>query len=75
MERAQLLSPKDTNFLARAALVHELTGKRDDALEYLRQAFASGYSPDFVKHEPFHAELRNDPGFAAVLVFDDGERP
>ena len=50
------------------ALIHELLGERQRALDYLERALTMGYPPDEVVNEPEFRALRADPSGQALLA-------
>lgn len=60
---ARRLAPMNSRVLFKAALVYEITGKREQALNALDLALQGGYSRDEVRSEPELAELRKDPRY------------
>jgi serine/threonine protein kinase/tetratricopeptide (TPR) repeat protein len=58
--QALRLAPKNVNVLFRSALVYELIGKRDRALNALKAALQGGYSREEIAKSPDLAELRRD---------------
>jgi tetratricopeptide (TPR) repeat protein len=67
-ELAQLGKGKqsDTGTLMKAAIAHELTGNRKEALEYLGMAIRDGHSMHEITREPELAGLRADPNYARI---------
>ena len=61
METALILSPEAGEILAAAAEVHELAGRRDQAVEMAREALENGFPPQRLERNPELAALRNDP--------------
>ena len=52
--------------LFKAALVYELAGKREQALDVLERAILAGYSMHEVANEPELGALRSDPRYAKI---------
>ncbi len=63
---ARRLAPVNPQVLFKAALVYEITGRREQALGALDLALQSGYSMEEAITEPELAELRKDPRFAGL---------
>jgi len=61
METALILSPEAGEILAAAAEVHELAGRRDQAIEMAREALESGFPQQRLERNPELAALRSDP--------------
>ena len=61
--QARRLAPMNPEVLFRAALVDEITGRRDQALGALHLALQSGYSIQEARQEPELKELRKDPRY------------
>lgn len=61
--QARRLAPMNPEVLFKAALVYEITGRREQALGALDLALQSGYSIDEVRTEPELAQLRKDPRY------------
>jgi serine/threonine-protein kinase len=66
--RAKELSANDVTVLLNAALVYELADKRGQALSVLKKYFALSGQQLPVDQEPLFTKLRNDPGYATLLV-------
>jgi serine/threonine protein kinase/Flp pilus assembly protein TadD len=60
INKALRLSPNDSDILFTSALVYEIIGNRNQALEAIDQAVKSGYSIEDVEHEPELGGLRSD---------------
>jgi eukaryotic-like serine/threonine-protein kinase len=56
------------DLLFRAAVVAELTGSRDTALERLQQARLRGYPPHFIDQEPDLVALRRDLRYHQLIM-------
>ncbi len=61
--RALAAAPKDSDTLFTSALVYEIIGHRDKALEAVAAAVAAGYSLEEVEKEPELRSLRTDPRY------------
>ena len=61
-------SPHDRDVLYNAALVYELTNRRDQALLMLDSANKAGYPAEEIRKEPELARLRADPRFARLSL-------
>jgi serine/threonine protein kinase/tetratricopeptide (TPR) repeat protein len=61
-------TPLDRNVLHRAAVVYELTGRREMAFLMLEKAVKAGFSPEVIRKEPELAQLRADPRFAHLQL-------
>lgn len=61
--RAVQAAPGNRDVRFRAAMVHELSGRRENALAELKIAQASGYPPHLISAEPDLIALRRDPRF------------
>ncbi len=66
-------SATEPGALYRLALVFELTGRRDRALEVLARALEGGLSVAEVRRDPELTELRIDPRYHLIMVDHDGE--
>jgi len=64
--RARRLDPMNPEVLFKAALVYELMGRRNQAIDALDLALQEGYSLDEVRREPDLAELRKDPRYGRL---------
>jgi serine/threonine protein kinase/regulator of sirC expression with transglutaminase-like and TPR domain len=60
-------SPKDSDVLFTSALVYEIIGNRNRALEAIDQAVKFGYSIEDVEHEPEFRALRSDSRYQRWL--------
>ncbi len=67
LRRAQELSPNDEQVFQRAAVVHALAGRTNDALTAVERAVAGGVSPRLIVEEEDFAPLRSLPRYAAVV--------
>jgi Tfp pilus assembly protein PilF len=61
-------SPTDVSVQFRSALVNELTGDRDAALQALGGAVRGGYSLVDIRRHPDLARLRTDPRYVDVMA-------
>ena len=66
--KALELAANDVTVLLNAALVYELGHKRGQALAAMKKYFALSGPQQAIDQEPLFAMLRNDPGYAALLV-------
>lgn len=66
LEQARSVAPADPQVQFRSAVVYELTGKREMALEALRSAIQGGYSLEEIRREPELAKLRQDARYTAL---------
>jgi eukaryotic-like serine/threonine-protein kinase len=64
--QARKLAPESWTVLFRAALVYEMAGRRDEALQALEGALKQGCPFAEVQRHPDLAELRRDPRYAAL---------
>jgi len=60
------LGPTDGTVLFRAALVNEELGRRERALEAIKQALHAGYSREEIGKAPALEALRRDPRYARI---------
>jgi serine/threonine protein kinase/Flp pilus assembly protein TadD len=67
IRKARQLTPSNRDVLWNAALVYELAGQRDHALEALKAAIQAGQPLEEVRHEPALANLRKDPRYPRLL--------
>jgi len=65
--RALALAPDDMTVVFTAAVVHELAGRSDRALELLRRARAQGYSVAEIVSHPELQALRQRPDFQKMI--------
>lgn len=65
--KAQSLAPGSRKVLWRSALVHELCGERESALNALAAALRGGHPLDEVSNEPALAGLRADSRFQQLI--------
>jgi serine/threonine-protein kinase len=68
LETARGLAPENMTVLFKSALVHELGGRRDRALECLRAAVERGYPVAEISREPDLEKLRQDVRYTAFVV-------
>jgi tetratricopeptide (TPR) repeat protein len=67
IKKARQLAPANRGVLWNAALVYELGGQRDQALEALKAAIQAGQPLEEVRREPALANLRKDPRYGALV--------
>jgi tetratricopeptide (TPR) repeat protein/TolB-like protein len=67
LAEAHAKSPKSGEILFNAAIIAELSHRRQQALAELRAALKNGYSRNLVEREPELAALRKDPAYSAML--------
>ncbi len=65
--RAEKLGPANRTVFWHAALVYELCGRRDDALDALANALRLGEPLNEVRNEPALARLRTDPRYQSLI--------
>ncbi len=68
IEKARRLAPAGRKVAWEAALVYELGGNRDLAIQALRDAMNAGQAVVEVRHEPALANLRSDPRFGQLMT-------
>jgi Flp pilus assembly protein TadD len=66
IRKARQLAPANRGVLWNAAVVYELAGQRDQALEALKAAIQAGQPLEEVRHEPALTNLRKDPRYRAL---------
>lgn len=67
-QRALVLNPNNRWVLFRAAVVEELSGDREAAIEFLRRSVDAGQPVTDIKNEPFLASLREDPRYHELMA-------
>ena len=67
MDRALRLSPQDPLVLASAAGLQCQSGRRERALQYVREAMQHGHGAGRMLREPNLAPLRDDPEFRRIV--------
>jgi serine/threonine-protein kinase len=67
MEKAVELEPDNPDRLFDAAIVANITGRRGEALGWIRKAVAAGLGAAQIEREPEFRNLRGVPGFAEAL--------
>ncbi len=67
LAHATQLSLKTPEFLFNSALIYELCGMRTQAMEALRAALQSGYSPSEIASAPELARLREDQRYSTLI--------
>jgi serine/threonine protein kinase/tetratricopeptide (TPR) repeat protein/TolB-like protein len=65
--RARAIDANDNSLIYYDALILAMSGKPDEALKRLREAFQKGYPPEFAKTEPELAGLRSSPEFEKLI--------
>lgn len=60
LRRAAALAPEDPGVLSQAAAGFEMLHHREEALKWMRQALAHGYSPALLERDPAFSTLRAD---------------
>jgi serine/threonine protein kinase/Flp pilus assembly protein TadD len=68
IERASRLAPGSRKVQWEAALIYELAGQRDHALDALQAAIHGGQPLDEVRGEPALANLRTDPRYQRLMA-------
>ncbi len=68
IKKASQLAPGNRKVAWEAAVIYELGGDRDRALEALQVALRSGQPVEEVLREPALAKLRNDPRYATLMA-------
>ena len=63
ISKALKLSPRDSDVLFTSALVYEIIGNRNRALEAINQAVKAGYSVEEIGKEPELKAMRSDPHY------------
>jgi serine/threonine-protein kinase len=66
--KARRLAPGSRKVQWEAALIYELSGQRDHALEALQSAIRGGQPLDEVRGEPALANLRADPRYQQLIA-------
>jgi tetratricopeptide (TPR) repeat protein len=67
-------APNEPEYQCIAAVVHNQFDERSEALRYLEQAFAFGYSPTEIEAERELDNLREDPQFRALIARQTARR-
>jgi len=67
IEQALAVAPNDGQVLFRASLVHELAGRRSDAVQALRRALEAGHSVQEIVKAPPLREVRQDPQIEKLI--------
>jgi tetratricopeptide (TPR) repeat protein len=67
LKRAQSLAADDEQVWQRAAVIHALAGRREQALDAAERAIAKGYARRLMAEEEDLAPLRTVPRFAAMV--------
>jgi serine/threonine protein kinase/cytochrome c-type biogenesis protein CcmH/NrfG len=67
LRQAAALAPEDPEILYAAAVGFELLHRREEALKWVQQALARGYSPARVERDPVLSALRADPRYRAII--------
>jgi hypothetical protein len=68
IEKARHLAPGSRKVQWEAALIYELAGQRDHALESLEAAIHGGQPLDEVRGEPALRNLRADPSYQQLMA-------
>jgi Flp pilus assembly protein TadD len=68
LSRALSLAPKDNRIHQRAAIVHVLAGKSEQAIDDLRSAVQYGYSSKAIAEDDEFDPLREMSGFATLVA-------
>ncbi len=74
LARARKLAPTDEHVDQRAAVVHALAGRSNDALDAIERAIAGGVAPRQFAEEEDLARLRTMPRFAALVSTTEEKR-
>ncbi|HYM13616.1 MAG TPA: tetratricopeptide repeat protein, partial [Bryobacterales bacterium] len=69
IEQALRLGPQDVSVVFKSALVYELTGRRDRALEALAAAIGKGYSMQEIRTAADLEQLRQDPRYRKLVDY------
>jgi Flp pilus assembly protein TadD len=73
LQTAVALRPKDSNTLYNAACTYGVLGKKAEALETLKKAFAAGYGlKDWAAKDPDLDCLHDDPEFLKLVARNEG---
>jgi len=68
MAAAISLAPADTTVVFKSALVHELAGRREEALAALRRAVQARYSKEEINRDPYLTNLRKDARYHRLMA-------
>jgi len=68
LHEALNLNPDTPEYLAIAAVVHNQSGEKDQALEWLEKARARGFSPAEIRAAPELDNLRDEPRFQQLIL-------
>jgi len=68
LQEALNLNPDTPEYLAIAAVVHNQSGEKDQALEWLEKARARGFSPAEIRAAPELDNLRDEPRFRQLIL-------
>jgi tetratricopeptide (TPR) repeat protein len=68
IRRARQIDSETNDLIFREAMVHAIAKRWPEAMASLREALRKGYPTHEVQADPELKELRNQPGFAAVLA-------
>jgi eukaryotic-like serine/threonine-protein kinase len=74
LDRISRVHIADAEHFFAEAVVYELAGDRDRALDRLQKSIDSGYSPADVLHAPELESLRRDPRFKKLRVRDNEKK-
>jgi len=68
LQEALNLNPDTPEYLAIAAVVHNQSGEKDQALEWLEKVRARGFSPAEIRAAPELDNLRDEPRFQQLIL-------
>jgi serine/threonine protein kinase/Flp pilus assembly protein TadD len=74
IRRAQAIDKTDLNLIYDEAVVQELSGHPQEALDSLRDALSRGFSQSVIQNDPQLDALRTNPGFKALIKSFGKER-
>lgn len=75
LKPVEAANPKDPSILYNAAVVYELCGQRDKALDSLLAAVKAGQELNDIKNEPEFVSLRSDPRYQLRILGAVGAKP
>lgn len=61
------VKPREPQVRFRAAVVHALAGRQDEAIDEIRRALALGFSPELIRDDDDLASLRQEPAFVELF--------